>query len=131
MMETQLLSCELIEQGVSVKAGALGNLPYPFGSAFELCETSFTLSELILPNGVGLSAGEPGRAFLFDCSKLGCLTVDSTLEAGLKDVDLLSLGLGIEPELGVVLQGKLFGAEELGLGGGIIDVSANRLGSLV
>jgi len=41
------------------------------------------------------------------------------------------VSLGVERELGVVVQGKLFGAEELGLGGGIVDVGANRLGSLV
>jgi hypothetical protein len=68
---------------------------------------------------------------LFDCRKLCGLTVDSGLKAGLKVVDLLSFGLGIERQLGIVLQGKLFGAEEFSLGGGIVHVGANRLGSLV
>jgi hypothetical protein len=49
--------------------------------------------------------------------------VKSALEAGLKVVDLLSFGLGIEGDLGVVLQGKLFGAEELGLGSTVWDVN--------
>jgi hypothetical protein len=53
------------------------------------------------------------------------------LKAGLKVVDLLSLGLGMERQSGVVLQGKLFGAEQFSLRGGIVDVGANRLGSLV
>jgi hypothetical protein len=57
--------------------------------------------------------------------------VKGGLEGRLKKVDLLSLGLGVERHLGVVLQGKLFGAEEFSLGGGIADLSANRLGSLV
>jgi hypothetical protein len=132
MMETQFTSGEFVEQGIRVEAGILGNLPHPFRTAFELSKARFSLSNLILPGCAGLSTGWPGRLlFLFDSSKLCGLTVDSTLEAGLKVVDLLSLGLGIERQLGVVLQGKLFGAEEFSLGGGIADVSANRLGSLV
>jgi len=53
--------------------------------------------------------------------------VDSTLKADLEVVDLLSLGLGIERQLGVVLQGKLFGAEELGFGGRVWEVRTDRL----
>jgi len=130
-METQFASGELVKQGISVEACGLGYLPHPFGTAFELSEARFSLSNLILPACAGLFICWPGGLLLFDCSELRGLTVDSALEAGLKVVDLLSLGLGVEGELGVVLQGKLFGAEELGLGGGIVDVSANRLGSLV
>jgi hypothetical protein len=53
-------------------------------------------------------------------------SLDGGLEAGLKVVYLLSLGLGVERQLRVVLQGKLFGVEELGLGGGIVDVGAKK-----
>ena len=130
-METQFASGELVKQGISVEACGLRDLPHSFGTAFELSESSFCLSNLILPGCAGLFICWPGRLLLFDCRKLRGLTVDSTLEAGLKVVDLLSFGLGIERQLGVVLQGKLFGAEELGMGGGIVDVGANRLGSLV
>jgi hypothetical protein len=96
-----------------------------------LSEASFSSSNLVLPGSADLSTGWPAQLILFDSNKLCGLTVDSTLKAGLKVVDLLSLGVCIERQLGVVLQGKLFSAEELSLGGSIVDVAANRLGKLV
>jgi hypothetical protein len=125
-METQFTGGKLIKQSVGVEACLPGDLPHPFGSAFELSESCLSLRNLVVPCRAGLSTGWPGRLLLFDSSKLCGLTTDGGLKAGLKVVDLLSLGLGIERQLGVVLQGKLFGAEEFGLGGGIVDVGANR-----
>jgi len=92
MTETQFTSGELVKQGVCVEAGILGDLPHPFGAAFELSEASFSLSNLILPGCAGLSTGWPGRLLLFDSSKLCGLNMDGGLKAGLKVVDLLSLG---------------------------------------
>ena len=131
MMETQFTGGELVKQRVRIKAGVMGYLPHPLGSAFELSESCLSLRNLVVPCRVGLFSCGPGGAFLLDCSKLGGLTVDSTLEAGLKDVDLLSLRLGIERELGIVLQRKLFGAEELSLGGGIGNVRGDRFRSFI
>jgi hypothetical protein len=54
-----------------------------------------------------------GRRGVLDCSKLGGLTVDSTLEAGLKVVDLLSFCLGIE-RVGCYAAMKVFHTEDLG-----------------
>ena len=110
MMETQFTSGELVKHAVRVETCVLGDLPHPFGSAFELGEPCFCLGNLILPGCAGLFTCGPAGPFLFDCSKLCGLTVDSTLEAGLKAVDLLSLGLGMERQFGVALQRKLFGA---------------------
>ena len=106
-METQFTSGELVEHGVRVEACVVGDLPHPFESAFELSEACFCLNNLILPKCAGLFTGGP---FLFDCSKLCGLAVDGGLERGLKGVDLLGFGLGVERQLRVVLQRKLFGA---------------------
>ena len=89
MMETQFTGGELIKQRVRIKAGVMGYLPHPFGSAFELSESCLSLRNLVVPCRVGLFSCGPGGAFLLDCSKFGGLTVDCTLEAGLKDVDLV------------------------------------------
>ena len=96
MMEAQFASGEFVKQGICVEACGLGDLPHPFGTAFELSAASFSLSNLILPGGAGLSIGGPGRRMVFDCSKLGGLVVKGGLEGRLKGVDLLSFGLGAE-----------------------------------
>ena len=131
MMETQFTGGELIKQRVRIKACVVGYLPHPFGSAFELSESCLSLRNLVVPCRVGLFSCGPCGPFLFNCGKLGGLTVDSTLEAGLKVVDLLGFGPGVERQFRVVLQRKLFGAEELSLGGTIWDVGPNRFGNLV
>ena len=62
MMDTHFTGGELIEQRVRVEACVLGDLPHPFGAAFELCEPSFKLSNLILPDYTAcLPAGLAGR----------------------------------------------------------------------
>ena len=95
-METQFASGELVKHGIRVDPGIVGDLPHPFGTAFELSAASFSLSNLILPGGAGLSIGGPGRRMVFDCSKLGGLVVKGGLEGRLKGADLLSFGLGVE-----------------------------------
>jgi len=80
MMETQFPSGELVEHGISVEACGPGNLPHPFGTAFELSKASFSLSNLIPQGCAGLPTGWPGWPFRFDCSKLGGLAVDGGLE---------------------------------------------------
>ena len=102
-METQFTSGEFVKQGIRVEAGIVGDLPHPFESAFELSEARFSVSNLILPSCAGLSTGWPGEPFLFDCGKLSGLVMDGALKAGLKIVDLLSFGLGVERQLGVML----------------------------
>ena len=59
-METQFASGELVKQGISVEACGLGYLPHPFGTAFELSEARFSLSNLILPACAGLFICWPG-----------------------------------------------------------------------
>jgi hypothetical protein len=49
IMETQFLSGKLIKAGVGIKGRRSKQAPHPFGSAFELCQTCFKLSNLILP----------------------------------------------------------------------------------
>jgi hypothetical protein len=47
MMETQFASGEFVEHRVSIEACRLGYLPHPFGAAFELSESGFSMSNLI------------------------------------------------------------------------------------
>src|SRR6516164_3534368 len=110
MMETQFTGGELVKHGVRVETCVLGDLLYPFGSAFELSEVCFCLSNLVLPKCARLFTCGPGGTFLFDCSKLCGLALDGGLERSLQGVDLLGFGLGMERQFGVVLQRKLFRA---------------------
>ena len=91
MMEAQFASGEFVKQGICVEACGLGDLPHPFGTAFELSEAGFSLSNLILPGGAGLSIGGPGRRMAFDGSKLGGLGYEwrfGGLPEGCRSVEL-------------------------------------------